>query len=188
MTQALSSKNPAEQEFEATRLVYSALEPLDDDARERVVKHVAGMLEINAEPTTTLSAKGVVTGAPVLGTPALEEIPAPPATDTPTYATFAELFDAAGPQTGPEKALVVGYWLQVCRDADGFDGFNANRELNHLGHKLPNITNAISALKDQRPSLAIQLQKAGTSQQARKKYKITVAGVEAVKAMLNGNG
>src|SRR5438067_1675967 len=45
---SVNTKNPAEQEFDATKAVYSALEPLDDDARERVVKHVAGMLEINA--------------------------------------------------------------------------------------------------------------------------------------------
>jgi hypothetical protein len=180
MTETSTTKSAADQEFDATRAVYNALEPLEDDARERVVKHVAGILEINA-----------MMNSPEVKPPAEEPKPAEdqivqPAAGTPTYATFAELFDAADPQTASDKALVAGYWLQVCQQADSFDGQSANKELNHLGHKLGNITNAISALNALRPSLAIQLAKSGSSQQARKKYKITVAGVEAVKAMLNG--
>jgi hypothetical protein len=174
MTEKLDS---AEQEFEATRSVYKALEPLDDEARERVFKHVAGMLEINATP------KQADTKTDNASADAAE---VPPPSDTPTFATFAELFDAADPQTAADKALVAGYWLQVIQKADSFDGQSANKELNHLGHKLANVTNALTALNAQRPSLAIQLAKSGSSQQARKKYKITVAGIEAVKAMLNG--
>jgi hypothetical protein len=179
MTQTQTdAKNPAEQEFEATRAVYNALEPLDDDARERVVKHIAGMLEISAPmvaETKTAASNG-----------AGEETEVQTTTGVPAFKTFAELFDAADPKTAADKALVAGYWLQVCQQAENFDGQGANKELNHLGHKLTNITNALSALNSLRPSLAIQLAKSGSSQQARKTYKITVAGVEAVKVMLNG--
>jgi hypothetical protein len=180
MTDLSTAKNPAEQEFEATRAVYNALEPLDDDARERVVEHVAGMLEIRAavKPAETKSNAENGDGA--------EEAVLQPPADVPAFKTFAELFDAADPQTAADKALVAGYWLQVCQGADNFDGQGANKELNHLGRKLGNVTNALSALNALRPSLAIQLAKSGSSRQARKTYKITVAGVEAVKAMLNG--
>lgn len=179
MTDTSTRKSAADQEFDATRAVYNALEPLEDDARERVVKHVAGILEINA-----------MRKAPDVKPPAeakaADETAVKPAAGTSSYKTFAELFDAADPQTGSDKALVAGYWLQICQAADNFDGQAANKELNHLGHKLANITNAMSGLNSQRPSLAIQLAKSGSSQQARKTYKITVAGVDAVKAMING--
>jgi hypothetical protein len=179
MTETSTPKSAADQEFDATRAVYNALEPLDDDARERVVKHVAGILEINAMEASEVK-------PPAEEPKPAEDVVVQPAAGTPSYQTFAELFDAADPQTASDKALVAGYWLQVCRQADSFDGQSANKELNHLGHKLGNITNAMAALNALRPSLAIQLAKSGSSQQARKKYKITVAGVEAVKVMING--
>lgn len=178
MTEAPTTKNTAEQEFEATRAVYNALEPLDDDARERVVKHVAGMLEISAD---------VEPAEPTTGNDLNEDFVAAIPADAPTrFKTFAELFDAADPQTAADKALVAGYWLQVCEGNESFDGQRANKELTHLGHKIGNITNALTALNSLKPSLAIQLKKSGSTRQARKTYKITVAGVEAVKAMLNG--
>ena len=62
-----------------------------------------------------------------------------------------------------------------------------NKELQDLGHSLKNVTQAFSALKDRTPAFAIQLRKAGKSQQARKLYKLTKAGLDAVNSMLQGN-
>lgn len=107
-------------------------------------------------------------------------------TVAPKYAALAEIYDAARPTSNADKALVAGYWLQVCQGAESFDGFSANRELKHLGQGLANVTNAIDSLKGQKPALALQLKKSGKSQQARKVYKITVAGIKAVEAMING--
>jgi hypothetical protein len=174
----IDSKTSAELEFEATRAMHSALEPLDEAARARVVSHVAAMLNIAEAPMTSK------------GTAVAEEnqivadvaTPAPPV----TFKTFAELFDAAQPGTEAQKALVAGYWIQECEGADSFDGQRANKELNHLGHRASNITVAVGGLINQKPSLAIQLRKSGLSQQARKTYKITAAGIVAVRAMING--
>ena len=55
--------------------------------------------------------------------------------------------------------------------------------LKNLGHGIPNVTKALDSLKGQSPALALQLKKAGTSQQARKTYKITVAGIKQIEAM-----
>lgn len=173
-------KTAAEVEFAATSNVYNALAELDPDARERVVAHVVAMLGI-----TDFGAKrrfrgdSAVEDEGVAGQGDTKSAPAP------TYATFAELFDAGHPLTTARKALLAGYWLQVCQGAESFDGQSANRELNHLGHRVPNITNAIASLNAEKPALAIQIKKSGSSQQARKTYKITTAGIEAVKAMLN---
>jgi len=102
------------------------------------------------------------------------------------YSSFAELFDAALPKSNADRALVAGYWLQVCQGAESFGGQAVNTELKHLGEAIANITNALESLKTQKPALALQLKKSGKSQQARKSYKITVAGVRAVEAMING--
>jgi hypothetical protein len=106
--------------------------------------------------------------------------------EAPKYGTFAELFNAAQPKTQADKALVAGYWLQVCRGADSFDGFSATKELKHLGEGVENITAAITALKVQKPALAMQLKKSGKSQQARKTYKLTIAGIQSVEGLING--
>lgn len=178
MTETSETNHDAEKEIAATLTVYNALKSLDGDAQVRVVKHVTGILGINSSPKSA---------DPKPNTDTPEQNPAADqATGTMKFDTFAELFHAADPQTGAEMALVAGYWLQVCKNADSFDGQSANKELNHLGHKLTNVTTALGALNSQRPALAIQLAKAGSSRQARKTYKITTSGVDAVKAMLNG--
>jgi hypothetical protein len=82
--------------------------------------------------------------------------------------------------------LVAGYWVQVCGGADSFDGFSVNRELKNLGHGLINVTVAIEGLRKQQPARALQLAKAGKSQQARKTYKLTVVGIKAVEEMISG--
>jgi hypothetical protein len=81
---------------------------------------------------------------------------------------------------------VGGYWLQVCQNSESFDGFSVNKELKDVGQGLGNITNAIDGLRSQKPALALQLKKSGKSQQARKTYKVTVPGIKAVEAMING--
>lgn len=174
----------AAMEFDAIKTVHDALAPLDEEGRTRVLQYIASLLGINAK---------VAGGKP--GT-AVDEDPAEEADesdaeeevvkDAPTFSNFAELYDAAGPKTNSEKALVVGYWLQICLDAEHFTAAAANKELTHLGHKVANITAAIDDLKKQKPALALQLKKSGSSQQARKTYKISHAGVKRVEEMISG--
>lgn len=173
-------KTTPDDEISATSAVYKALSALDPEARTRVVTYVTAMLEIPTTRTDPISAKD-----PEIADDEFAELDFDEDRATP-FASFAELFDAAQPQTTARKALLAGYWLQVCQGAESFDGQSANRELNHLGHRIPNITNAISSLNAEKPALAIQLKKSGSSQQARKTYKVTAAGIAAVRTMLNG--
>jgi hypothetical protein len=101
--------------------------------------------------------------------------------------TFAELFNAASPSTNPQKALVAAYWLQVSSGQDTFSSQSVNKELQDLGHAIQNVTQAFTQLQDRKPALAIQVKKSGKSQQARKLYKLTYAGVETVNGMLAGH-
>ena len=112
--------------------------------------------------------------------------PALPSTSTRTFVDFADLFGAADPSTHAEKALIAGYWLQVCQGAESFDSQSANKELKNLGHGLPNITHALTSLKETKPALVQQLRKSGSSQQARKTYRVTVGVIDKVKGMVNG--
>lgn len=165
-------------EFDATRAVYEALKPLSAAARLRVLDHVSGLLEVRT--------RGAPRQEPLNGEQQevvdirREERAAP------KYETFAELFDAAGPKTQAQMALVAGYWLQVCQGTPAFDAFSANRELKQLGHIVGNITSALEDLKNEKPALVLQIAKSGRTRQSRKTYKLSVAGIKAVEALIDG--
>jgi hypothetical protein len=165
-----------DQEFEAMRVLYKALEPLDDDARSRVVTYIIARLDIatDGEPEDDVAD---ISQEPAS---ALRQEQA----HAPKFSEFAELFDMARPVSNAHKALVAGYWLQVCQSQEDFDGQSANRELKHLGEGVGNITIAINSLRTQKPALVIQLRKSGKTKQARKTYKVTVSGIKAVEAMI----
>src|SRR5262245_47267234 len=176
--------DPAIAEIEATRTVYEKLKLLTPEAQTRVLNHVSGMLapkmdrqRYQQEQQEQDQGNGNDKDAAELQREQK---------DAPKFASFADLADVARPKTNAQKALVAGYWLQVCQNAENFDGFTANKELKQLGEGLTNITAAIDALKNEKPALALQLGKSGKSQQARKTYKLTVAGIKAVEAMING--
>jgi hypothetical protein len=60
-----------------------------------------------------------------------------------------------------------------------------NRELKNLGHEVGNITRALQGNIDEKPALVLQLRKSGGTKQARKIYKLSVAGIKAVEARLS---
>jgi hypothetical protein len=97
---------------------------------------------------------------------------------------LADVFSAANPGTHDYKALVVGFWFQAVKGASDLDAQAVNTELKQLGHGLKNITAAFAALISARPQLAIQVRKAGTTKQARKRYRLTNEGLKRVQLML----
>lgn len=175
----------AAKEFSAIKAVHDALEPLEEEARARVLTYITSLLGIAVKVAGSRGAVGV--GDDALADEEAEEAAADEATKgAPTFATFAELYAAASPKSNGEKALVVGYWLQVCQGAESFTAAAANKELTHLGHKVANITDAIDAMKNQKPMLILQLKKSGNSRQARKLYKVSHEGVKRVEGMIGG--
>jgi hypothetical protein len=101
-----------------------------------------------------------------------------------SFADFPSFFDAANPQSGPDKALVAAYWFQVVKGQEDLDSSALNRELKNLGHPSTNITRDLDALIKRTPRLVIQVRKSGTTKQARKKYKLTREGIRAVERMI----
>jgi len=165
-------------ELTAMQEVHAILAKLSPEARGRVVAWAVSVMNVAASPSTpsgrpAASAEKRPTGSTGEG-----------AGDS--FDTFAELFSAAAPKTNAEKALVGGYWLQACQGAESFVSMAVNNELKNLGEGVENITTAFDGLKDSKPQLALQLRKEGKSQQARKKYKLSLAGIRLVERMISG--
>jgi hypothetical protein len=99
------------------------------------------------------------------------------------HETLADFYSAADPQQDSDRALVVGYWVQVIEGEGDFDSFAVNKRLKDLGYGVGNITSAFNGLISRRPQLVIQTKKSGTSKQARKLYRLTSEGQKTVERM-----
>jgi hypothetical protein len=159
-------------EIKAMNDVYAALKNLEDDARRRVIEWASGRFALTKskikeeqkieEPTESLKRD-------------IKLI---------SFESVADVFAKANPKNEPEKVLIVGAYLQEVKSRSELTGREINRELNHLGHRVGNITAAINSLIKKKPRLMIQTRKEGTTQQAQKKYKVTTEGVAAAKKMI----
>lgn len=158
-------------ELEAMAKMAEILEPLDPPARTRAMSWLIQSLDIDLN----------VKERSPLKSPGAKASPSSPL----AYETLADLFHAANPKTDREKALVAAYWIQMSSGAVNFASQEVNSELKHLGFGVSNITDALTQLMNEKPSLAIQLKKSGNSKQARKTYKITDSGVRKVEEMLS---
>lgn len=103
-----------------------------------------------------------------------------------SFSTLPDLYSKVSPASDSNRALVVGYWLQVMQGEQDLDAFQVNKELKHLGHGVSNITTALSSLIERKPQLVIQTRKSGNSKQARKLYRLTDAGIKAVERLIAG--
>lgn len=172
----------ADNEFKAIQDVHKALEPLDHEARNRILNYIISLLEIDVRGIGKQGEASQIENADNGIGNSAESFEG----QNTEFTSFAELYAAASPGSNGEKALVAGYWLQVCEGADGFTGSGANRELTNLGHKLSNVTDAINKMKDRKPMLILQVKKSGSSKQARKTYRVSDEGIKRVKEMIGG--
>lgn len=157
-------------ELDAMSKIAALLEPLEPAARSRVLGWVIAAMNVGEVlKTKTTSSSKQEDGAD----------------SDQRFATFAELFHAAAPNSEKEKALVAAYWIQHSSGVDQFASQQVNSELKHIGYGVTNITDALSQLMSEKPNLVIQLTKSGSTKQARKTYKITDAGLRRVAEMLS---
>ena len=97
---------------------------------------------------------------------------------------LAEVYTAADPKTEADGVLIAAYWHHVALGADALDSQALNRALKNLGRGVGNVTRACSVLIARRPALMLQVKKAGSTKQARKQYRLTVAGFQRAREML----
>lgn len=167
------AEKKAHGEVAAMGLIEEALESLDASEQARVLRWASDRYGVALTPAP---AKGT-------GTPTAK----PAGTDNPpdVSADAGDFYAQAAPTTESERALVVAYWVQEVSGKGDFDSQTVNTQLKHLGHGVSNITRALDELKKQKPQLVIQLEKAGKTKQARKRYKVTTAGKSKVTEMLS---
>lgn len=164
-----------DRETKAIGEIAGIVEELEEDQRGRVIRYILERFNLaGASRDTKVLAAGLQAESQINTAAEFED--------------FASLVDAAHPETDVMRALVAGYWLQVCKGGPNFDAQSANTELKHLGHPSANITMALGALINQTPALVLQLRKSGNTKQARKSYKVTESGIRKVKAMISGTG
>jgi hypothetical protein len=156
-----------DKELTAMTAMSKALAELDSDAVRRVLRWA----------TDRYCPKD----GPLLTAPQVAEKPQDAA---PHIADLAHAFHLASPRTDPQRALIAAYWRQVKEGHGDWTAFEINDRLKNLGHRSKNITDALDSLMTQRPSLVIQTHKSGISRQARKKYKLTQAGIQHVNDLL----
>ena len=169
-------------EIHAMSSVASALTDLTPEERQRVLRWACDRFEVAADGRSNRAGqrRDAEREADDLTE---EEI----AAEAPVFEHLAELFAAAQPNTDADKALVAGYFLQVIRGQDKWTAADAQKELRNMGHALSNITKSLTDNMKKRPQRVIQLQKSGSSQQARKTYKVTHEGLVFVQGMI-GHG
>ena len=166
-------------ELKAFKDIHGVLSPLDAEVRGRVLKAIVALLGIDValpSPRRDKETNEIETTSDYHQSE-----------DNISFLTFADLFDRADPTTLPAKALIAGYWLQVCKGGEKFTAHMANKELTNLGHRISNITSALDSLKSSKPALVLQLGKSGSSKQARKTYKLSTSGEKEVRRLINGD-
>jgi hypothetical protein len=166
------------QEMETISKSLTMFNKLPPDARERAYLYLGSVLGL-AKSVSPTPPRGSVGHAKSHSAPA----PAVPSSNI-RYGSLAELYNAARPETGAHKVLVGGYWLQVCNQQAEFTAQAVNDGLKDTGARVANVTVAFNTLKAANPSLVLQVRKSGKAQQARKQYRLTVAGIRAVEDMI----
>lgn len=162
-------------EIKAMSAIAEALTGLESEAVSRVLRYAAERHNISLgrpSPSAQQAKRATERQAEV--------------SDEKTFSDVASFYDAANPRTEPEKVLVIGYWFQEVEKQEELESQLLNTTLKNMGHGVSNITKSFQALMNHSPRWAIQTKKAGTSKQARKKYRITTEGIKRVRAMING--
>jgi hypothetical protein len=173
-----ASEPNAREELQLMQTIYEGLEKHTPEVRHRILTWVLDRLDTPLAPRLKKHSQE----------PAQHDLAERTPESNVPYATFAELYDAAGPTTGGQMALVGGYWFQVCQRQEDFVAADVNNQLKDAGAKVANITVAFNGLIETTPRLALQVKKSGTSKQARKRYKLTTAGIREVERMISGAG
>ena len=165
-------------EIKAMGTITAALVDLDSEVQARVLDWAAR--RFNLTPTTGGRGPSSSSGQGRKG----ETASGGASTEQPEFQDFVDLFDAARPRTDAERALVGGYWFQNISGKSDFQSQEVNTALKDVGHGVGNITQALDQLQNRTPALVRQVAKSGRSRQARKKYKLTIAGATAIRRML----
>lgn len=164
-------------EVKAMGKLAEAVAGLDADAKARVFRWAIDHYNVKVSGPSGKGSGGMAAAAP-------GERPNGNGGPTQQFADLPELYAATTPESDADKTLVAGYWAQYGEGKPDFGAQEINTSLKNLGHAIGNITSAFDNLKARKPAPVVQLKKAGSTKQARKTYRLTLAGKSAVEAMV----
>ncbi len=168
-----------DKEISAMASISLALADLDAEAISRVLRWAADRYNIG------VSARGQSTP------PRGNSEPQPDSQDNRNqveFHQFSDFFDATDPTTEADRVLVAAYWFQIIKGTPELESQSLNTELKNTGHGISHMPHILDDLMKAKPRLVIQLKKQGTTQQARRKFKLTTEGIKKVKGMLPKEG
>jgi hypothetical protein len=100
------------------------------------------------------------------------------------YKHIENLFLAAEIKSVGSRILLAASYLQEKNGFEEMSSYDINSRLKKLGYGVSNITTAINTLLNKKIPLMMQTKKEGTSKQAKRKFKVTEAGLELAKTFL----
>lgn len=178
----------ADPEIAAMTSVSDAFETLDSDARRRVLRWAADKYGVELHVGQPPAAPDATIADPAAPEDGNDKSAPRERGQLAAYEHFADLYDAAGPSSSADKALVGAYWAQVVQGQAQFGSQSVNTELKNLGHGLKRINDALASNIAAKPALVLQVRRSGNTAQARKTYKLTNEGIKAVERMVAGTG
>jgi hypothetical protein len=161
-------------ELGAMKAISEALEGLPPASINRVLRWAA-----DAHMMKTQAVAMPLPSAPTSAAPAVRPE---------QFADIPALFEAAQPSREWESVLAMGYWFQVVKGHPDIESYTMNQELKHLGHNISNITRVLDDMMARKPALVVQTKKGGDSKQARKKFRLTFAGLKTVEELVRTHG
>ncbi len=161
-------------EIEAMGSIDKALTALEPEEQKRVLRWAVDKFAAGASKVGD-GASGSVTNNATEGNEGSGE-----------YSRISDLMDAAVPTTTADHVLVASYWFQIVQGQEDFTSQAVNGELKDLGQESKNITDSFNTLMKRKPPAVRQVQKTGSTRQARKKYRLTETGIRTVQRMLRG--
>lgn len=168
----------ADSEVEAMGKVAEALSVLEQEERVRVLKWAADRYGV------VVAAARRAAGASEVAAEEGVDDAGDGSGGNSGFDSFAELYDAVSPHTDAERVLVSCYWVQTLKGKDSFGSQELNVLLKDLGHAVSAINKAMSSNINKKPALILQMARGGSTQQARKKYKLSAAGKKWVEDRL----
>jgi len=166
--------------------INDSISEYDDVLKERA-RDILIAAAFNGSPLAEVGRPAGADGGPPVpmpssGRPRGRQVPDPPAGS----GTFAAVLERWRPRKASERALLAAYYLAEVRGETHMTSQGINGELKEHGLAVSNITRAIDTNLRAKPALMRQTRKLGNTRQARKEYRMTSEGIDAVRARLEG--
>lgn len=182
-------------ELIAMSQTFEALKNLDKGQVGRVIRWVKdrfGVLDAVTELKVPTPDQPVVADTPQPPAAVAPEAPvaAPPEPKGPhkkglmDYDTVMDLFADAEVKKVSQKILLMAAFLQERQSFKEISSYDINFRLKRLNQGVQNISSSINGLLNRKPEVMVELERSGSSKQARRKFRVTIEGLKVAAGFL----